>query len=1196
MRFRWIITMFLPVVLFTATTSAQLSFHPSKQNRSVFVPAAHSSNQDSVAEFIVEFKEMPLFIAQTAASASASVFDHRSRFRQFESDLRVQMQTAAVGGRSVSIQTHREFYKSFFGMSITAPAASVAVIEQLPYVKKVHRNRPVKAYLQKSLQQIRATEVWANAGVQGEGVVVGIIDTGIDYMHAALGGGLGSTFKVIGGYDFHNDDADPMDDNGHGTHVAGIVAADAVSIKGVAPKSKLYAFKVLGAEGGGKEDDVIAAIERTVDPNNDGNMNDKLHIVNMSLGSSDGDPDDAGSVAVDNAVKLGVTFVIAAGNEGDPTPVSGKENNYFYSGKETIGSPGTARLAITVGAVDSVNKTAYFSSKGPTPRYYGIKPEVVAPGVSIRSLAPGNEYLIESGTSMASPMIAGVAALLKSKYSTLTPQQIKSAIVNSSVDLGIGVMEQGAGRVDAMRAVSAASFAEPSQISFGLDDPSVTTWTKVETVKVVNARNVQQNYSVTFSGQKSGVTISSVPQNFTLAAGAVQQLLVTVSVNNTVIPIVDEDIILHDGFVHVKGASDTLHLPWSFARTTRMLLTFSEGDVRFVGSSFTNYLTPFYNKLFSRIYQLDSKTFEVTGANREQYDFAVYFRNSSKLVVKSELQFNGADNFSFNAADAVHAVNFKGVDDQNIPLTNSTKTQRVMRVNLPFGFLFAQLNPGVSTLFISSAPNSFSFSGSEALIDPLHTKRVVLPQYPAFSGISSAVDLTNTAGEYYHQKLQFTLPSGISSTRMFTEVISTTTDFGETYFNTSIVGTDTIPALNEQFSFDLYLMKQKDAVFGNSVGFHTNNTYAKDFLLDMSTRYFSIVNDSVMHNHATQNWFTSYRSPSGGTMRFGESPVYVLNLSYNNSFGTSIHFNPIYHGGLGEQRFADVNSGTYTIYNSSGTVLAEEPLNNFPRQALALEPAKYQLVLRTGNYKVANAHGKLTLINNVDLTKDIPDAPVFTSFRLLNGQKRQGNNYSKNENASIQFSSKIFAYPMQLPNPDSARVYYRPYKSTQWIQMPVSSVIQRYDDEGTVFTASLAPATAVDSVAIDLKIRVVDSTGNSTEQILSPAFSVGNWIDDGSTPVDEQPGTIPAVFTLYQNYPNPFNPSTTIRYAVPTTGRVRLSVYDILGREVKALVDEVMGAGEHAVQFNGADLSSGIYFYRLTAGTHTALKKMIFVK
>ena len=129
---------------------------------------------------------------------------------------------------------------------------------------------------------VRAVDVW-NSGLRGQGTSIAIIDTGIDYTHPNLGGCFGTGCKVIGGYDFANRDNDPMDDNGHGTHCAGIAAGKG-SLNGVAPDAKLYAYKVLDFNGGGDFSDVIAAIGRAMDPNGDGNFSDRVDVISLSLG------------------------------------------------------------------------------------------------------------------------------------------------------------------------------------------------------------------------------------------------------------------------------------------------------------------------------------------------------------------------------------------------------------------------------------------------------------------------------------------------------------------------------------------------------------------------------------------------------------------------------------------------------------------------------------------------------------------------------------------------------------------------------------------------------------------------------------------------------------------------------------------------------------------------------------------------
>ena len=291
------------------------------------------------------------------------------------------------------------------------------------------------------------------------------------------------TSKVIGGYDFFNNDNDPKDDNGHGTHVAGIAAGNGV-LKGVAPDAKLYAYKVLdsGASGGspeGFQSMVVAGTDRAVDPNEDGDFSDHVDIISMSIGLkckqdyggyiADCGPDDPASQAVDNVVNAGVIVVISAGNQG-------------ADGEGSIGSPGTARKAITVGATykkdyegiywgdidPRVDQMTSFSSIGPV--IYNDetinKPDIVAPGAVICSskfypldifLDNGcldDNHLLMSGTSMSAPMVAGAVALIKQAHPDWTPEQIETAIKSTAIDLGLDVNTQGAGRIDVQKAIS----------------------------------------------------------------------------------------------------------------------------------------------------------------------------------------------------------------------------------------------------------------------------------------------------------------------------------------------------------------------------------------------------------------------------------------------------------------------------------------------------------------------------------------------------------------------------------------------------------------------------------------------------------------------------------------------------------------------------------------------------------------------
>ncbi|SEG80605.1 Serine protease, subtilisin family [Actinacidiphila yanglinensis] len=293
----------------------------------------------------------------------------------------------------------------------------------------------VRSTLADSTAQIGAPDVW-QSGTDGKGVDVAILDSGIDAAHPDLVGQVDSAQSFVPG-------EDTTDRNGHGTHtastIAGTGAASDGKEKGVAPGSHLLVGKVLGDDGYGDESWIIAGMQWAA-------QTQHARVVSMSLGSTEpSDGTDPMSQAVDDlSASTGALFVIAAGN----------------SGAGGIGSPGAATAALTVGAVDSADQLADFSSQGPRYLDGGLKPEITAPGVDI--LAARSQYSTEgsgpyvtmSGTSMATPHVAGAAALVAEKHPDWTGQQIKDTLVSTAhATPGIPVTEGGSGRLDAKAAV-----------------------------------------------------------------------------------------------------------------------------------------------------------------------------------------------------------------------------------------------------------------------------------------------------------------------------------------------------------------------------------------------------------------------------------------------------------------------------------------------------------------------------------------------------------------------------------------------------------------------------------------------------------------------------------------------------------------------------------------------------------------------
>lgn len=350
--------------------------------------------------------------------------------------------------RSVAKTDATAFWNSARHEMVTARAAGQT---------RIWLDGPVRATLDQSAAQIGAPAAW-EAGYTGQGAVVAVLDTGIDTTHPDLAG------AVIDARDFSQSPSGIADRHGHGTHVAGIITGDgsasAGKYRGVAPDAKLLNAKVLNDYGFGRTSGVIAGMEWAVASGAD--------VVSMSLGGRSGD---AGS-PLDDAVnrltrETGVLFVIAAGNQGP------------YS--KTVSSPGTAAEALTVGAVDRSDVVADFSGRGPNPDDFSVKPDIAGPGVGIVSVLAGGsliskrepavdgQYVRLSGTSMATPHVAGAAAIIAAQHPGWTASQLKPALMGAaSPRTGENVYGQGAGRVDVARAVRQQVLAEPASLSNGM--------------------------------------------------------------------------------------------------------------------------------------------------------------------------------------------------------------------------------------------------------------------------------------------------------------------------------------------------------------------------------------------------------------------------------------------------------------------------------------------------------------------------------------------------------------------------------------------------------------------------------------------------------------------------------------------------------------------------------------------------------
>jgi subtilisin family serine protease len=378
-------------------------------------------------------------------------------------------------------------------------------------VEKLWLDARVEASLDHGTAQTSADTAW-ETGVDGSGVTVAVLDTGIDDTHPDLVGQVAAAENFTWEEDYR-------DHVGQGTHVASIVAGTGDSHSGVAPGAELVIGKVLDDGGSGQVSWLIDGMEWAAEQDAD--------VVNMSLGLPPGHYHAPMLTDALNEISdsTGILFVVAAGDSGC---------------EACIGSPGDAESALTVGAVDRDDALADFSNRGPVYESFGLKPDITAPGVDIwaaRADGTGDGddlYVAHSGTAMAAPHVAGAAALLASANPDLSGQELKAALMAGAVSIeGYSVFEQGTGRVDVARSLEATVLPSEGSLDFGFfSHPQSDLEPATRDITYTNTSETEVVLDLTAEAvDESGVPaegLSVVPAALTIAPGSTATAEVTV--------------------------------------------------------------------------------------------------------------------------------------------------------------------------------------------------------------------------------------------------------------------------------------------------------------------------------------------------------------------------------------------------------------------------------------------------------------------------------------------------------------------------------------------------------------------------------------------------------------------------------------------------------------------------------------------
>jgi subtilisin family serine protease len=429
------------------------------------------------------------------------------------SDPGVTLESINATGLAVTKADTGMFWQAVTGGSGEARALHSGM-RKLWLDKKAHVN------LSESVPLVGAPQAWA-AGLDGAGVTVAVLDTGIDQTHPDL------LDKVVASASFVSDTV--ADGHGHGTHVASTIAGSGAASDGrrtgVAPGADLAIGKVLSDGGSGSMSGVIDGMEWAA-------QQAGADIVSMSLSADLSDGTDPASQAV-NALtaSTGALFVIAAGNLG---------------ADQTVASPGAAEAALTVAATAKDDGLAGFSSRGP--RLDGaLKPDIAAPGVHIVAaraagtslcanvcVQPGDgpvddRYTSASGTSMATPHVAGAAAILAQQHPDWSAARYKAALMSTSADAGHTAYEQGAGRLDVARAVGQRVHAVTAAVDYGLVPAGQPPASREVTYTNLGDQPVTLNLAASLRDTDGGgdLDVLTLPDSVTVPAGASETITVT---------------------------------------------------------------------------------------------------------------------------------------------------------------------------------------------------------------------------------------------------------------------------------------------------------------------------------------------------------------------------------------------------------------------------------------------------------------------------------------------------------------------------------------------------------------------------------------------------------------------------------------------------------------------------------------------
>jgi parallel beta-helix repeat protein len=1097
-------------------------------------------------------------------------------------------------GSKVRVQDLSQVFVITFQEKIDVPAMAKN-FKAFPYVIHAQPNYIYKAEInptdplfskqwglkQSTNEDIDAPTAW-EIQTGNSGIKLGIFDSGIDYVHDDLGNGFGAYLKVRGGWDWVNNDSDPLDDFFHGSHVAGIAGAltnntnngQNVGIAGVAggwgyerstgagnKGVQLFAMKVLGSDGGGNTANIANAVVEGADPDGDG-WGYGIHVLNLSLGGYI--YDETFRSAVNYVARMGRVFVAAKGNDN---------TTYLHYPSDYDGS-----WVISVGATNKNGSRAQY----PDYRWhygagsnYGNGIDVVAPGTGTLSTTPrfvtsGMEdydvtpnYDSLSGTSMATPHVSGLAALLLTQNSSLHPEEVQGLVRASADDKGDpGYDDQyGAGRINAGRALhyllnpwTLNQYTATGGASVGNTGPYTmefyNTGTLPTNIYVVKRYDVRKtvNFPIAYAepphvwgrGPNASTGWSGANPNYeTGYCKVVSSSATSAELQTYVYEVWDESGQTYYGwypttpgnvvFAYTVHGMPVFHYSGNIPSSTWYgycivdgSVTVNSGATLTINSgtivSFTNGTSLTVNGVLNAQGTESQRiTFDRSGTSGT-WDRIKLNASGNSTIAYCNIYHASTGIYLYNSSyPKIHHNIISGNTSYGIDCNSSSPVLYYNTITGSTWGLNCYSYSSPYVVYIQNPPNCCPGPGHNIIkqngtgISASYTSQPYLGQYsPDYGGYNCVHDNTG-----YEISAGYTLTIMAERT-WWNRVPPTYPNYywsGDFHTYQSSIDYDPVGMTNDP----------NNCQYQGSI--HENPPIAPA----------SVVGSPLLKVTSNEN-----NTPSNQAFSSDDELKELLTLEMEGKLEEAIY---LYIQRFNQETNSEIKKYVLArlaeCYLKAGMLEGSRNLtgkdfidflNNDVRQKLSKTDEIYATTLEVEN---------LFLIRNGNYDKAIAN---FSTIR-----SDFSNNKETHKNALFNLG---YLYYSLLNNPVKAKEYFDELRA-------------KYPDDEVTLNATL----------------LTEETPDSTREKEALASS-----------------EVPNNDALLGNYPNPFNPTTAISYQLSAVSNVSLKVYDILGREVATLVDEMKEAGDYTASFDGSKLSSGIYFTRFVVKPQDGNKPFVQVK